>query len=234
MKWLYIFLAKLDQRLTAYEKNTNIKQFIFSTPFTKSSGGASRGSIENQYNKKTILTTDHFFPYLKTRIKIKEKTEIILTPIEVAIEDVMIKLSKLQSAMTDNRLTLLQMELQSCVATVVQAGPMEIANTFLRYSTIGAWHCFIIRVRLVSYTSCIDIGQALICKFWYLIILHRAENQSKYPTEHIDTLKSCFKDLCTKCEEALKYNRKHLKNGQEQYHKHLQTRYHDYDRPTTT
>ena len=29
---------------------------------------------------------------------------------------------------------LLQMELQSCVATAVQAGPMEIANVFLRSS----------------------------------------------------------------------------------------------------
>ena len=57
---------------------------------------------------------------------------MILTPIEVAIEDVVAKLVKLDSAMANDRLTLLQMELQSCVATVVMAGPLEVAKTFLR------------------------------------------------------------------------------------------------------
>ena len=121
--------------MTEYERNHNVQRFIFSTPFTKTAGGKSRGSIENQYNKKTILKTDHHFPYLKTRIKISDKTEIILTPIEVAIEDIVTKLIKLDSAMTNQRLTLLQMELQSCVATAVMAGPMEIAKTFLRLAT---------------------------------------------------------------------------------------------------
>ena len=100
------------------------------------STGSSRGSVENQYIKKTILTTGHCFPYMKTRIKIKEKFEVILTPIEVAIEDMVAKLGRLNAAIINDRLTLLQMELQSCVATVVMAGPLEIARTFLRSITI--------------------------------------------------------------------------------------------------
>ena len=199
-------LAKLDQRLTAYERNTNLQKFIFSTPFTKGCGGSSRGSIENQYNKKTILTTDHHFPYIKTRIKIQEKTEVILTPIEVAIEDMVIKLTKLDSAMANDRLTLLQMELQSCVATVVMAGPMEVAKTFLRLKT-EALHSF-------TFDQKYNFSN-----------VSRNDNLSKYPAEHVSKLKLCFHELCTKCGEALRYNRKHLKEGQEQYHKHLQNRY---------
>jgi len=126
--------------MTEYEKHHNLQRFIFSTPFTKTSGGSSRGAIENQYNRKTILTADHHFPYLKTRIKISSKVEFILTPIEVAIEDIETKLVKLESAMTNHSLTLLQMELQSCVATAVMAGPMEIARTFLRLGNLNAWH----------------------------------------------------------------------------------------------
>ena len=121
---------RIDQKLTAFERNTTVKRFIFSTPLTKT--GAAKGSVENQYAKKTILTTSHYFPYVKRRIKITEKQDIILTPIEVAIEDLRIKLTKMESALNNERLTLLQMELQSIVATVVMAGPMQVAVAFLR------------------------------------------------------------------------------------------------------
>ena len=128
------------QRQTDYERNHNLNTFVFSTPFTET--GKSRGAMEAQFNRKTIITTENHFPYLKTRVKVVKTENVILTPVEVAIEDVESKLNKLEAAMAQNSLTLLQLELQSCVATVVMAGPLQIAKTFLR-SHSSAWQCFI-------------------------------------------------------------------------------------------
>ena len=88
----------------------------------------------DQYNRKTIISVENYFPFVKTRIKVvKEETrEIILTPIEVATEDIAAQLCKLRSAMNDRSVMLLHMVVQSCVATAVQAGPIEVAKVFLR------------------------------------------------------------------------------------------------------
>ena len=127
-------LECIDQTLTKYEANKNLKRFIFATPFTMD--GKSHGSLESQYNKKTIVTVENFFPFIKTRIKIvKEATrEIILTPIEVATEDIESKLKNLMSSLKDESVVLLSMQVQSCVATAVMAGPCEVAKIFLRFS----------------------------------------------------------------------------------------------------
>ena len=126
-------LECIDQNLTSYEANRNLKRFIFATPFTLD--GKSHGSLERQYNKKTIVTIEHFFPFIKTRIKVVKEAsrEIILTPIEVATEDIEAKLQNLMSAIQEESLVLLSMQVQSCVATAVMAGPCEVAKIFLRF-----------------------------------------------------------------------------------------------------
>ena len=122
----------MNSRLTEFEKNNNPKRFIFSTPFTLT--GGSHGDVEKQYNRKTILTTENSFPYVKVRIKVQRELtkEVILTPIEVAIEDVEMKLAKLSSAINSGSGTLIQLELSSIVATAVMAGPLFVATCFLR------------------------------------------------------------------------------------------------------
>ena len=62
--------------------------------------------------------------------------EITLTPIEVAIEDVETKISKLKAAIDGGSKTLIQLELSSIVATSVMAGPLHVAQTFLRFLNI--------------------------------------------------------------------------------------------------
>ena len=118
--------------MTCYEANRNLRRFWFATPFTRD--GKSHGLLTDQYNRKTIITVENYFPFVKTRIKVvKEETrEVILTPIEVATEDIETQLLKLSSAMKDESVMLLQMVVQSCVATAVQAGPCEVAKVFLR------------------------------------------------------------------------------------------------------
>lgn len=64
---------EMKDRLTNFEKNFNLRRFMYTTPFTKS--GRPRGELSEQYKKKTILTTMHAFPYVKTRINVIQKEE---------------------------------------------------------------------------------------------------------------------------------------------------------------
>jgi hypothetical protein len=67
-------------------------------------------------------------------LKITFYTQIVLTPIEVAIEDVQKKVFELDAAIhqvpPDPKI--LQMVLQGCIGTTVNQGPMEVANVFLK------------------------------------------------------------------------------------------------------
>lgn len=65
----------MKDRLTNFEKNFNLRRFMYTTPFTKS--GRPRGELNEQYKRKTILTTMHAFPYIKTRINVIQKEEVI-------------------------------------------------------------------------------------------------------------------------------------------------------------
>ena len=50
----------------------------------------------------------------------------------MAIEDIQMKVAKLDAAMKANDPKILQMELQGCIGTTVNQGPMEVANVFLK------------------------------------------------------------------------------------------------------
>lgn len=62
------------------------ERFVFATPFTP--GGKAHGELREQCKRKTILTVATHFPYLKTRIRVVARKQIVLSPIEVAIEDI--------------------------------------------------------------------------------------------------------------------------------------------------
>merc|ERR1719187_889032 len=121
---------ELRDRVTAYERNHNISRFIFSTPFTPE--GRPHGDLQDQFKRKTILTTSNHFSYIKTRIQVADRKQIVLTPIEVAIEDIQTKVLKLDAAIRANDPKILQMELQGCIGTTVNQGPIEVARVFLR------------------------------------------------------------------------------------------------------
>ncbi|XP_035384995.1 dedicator of cytokinesis protein 7-like isoform X10 [Electrophorus electricus] len=122
---------ELKERVTYFDKNYNLRTFMYCTPFTLD--GRAHGDLHEQYKRKTILTTSHAFPYIKTRINVIEKEEIILVPIEVAIEDMQKKTQELAFAThqdpADSKM--LQMVLQGCVGTTVNQGPLEVAQVFL-------------------------------------------------------------------------------------------------------
>uniref|UniRef100_W5MSP2 Dedicator of cytokinesis 8 n=1 Tax=Lepisosteus oculatus TaxID=7918 RepID=W5MSP2_LEPOC len=122
---------EMKDRLTNFEKNFNLRRFMYTTPFTKS--GRPRGELNEQYKRKTILTTMHAFPYVKTRINVIQKEEFDLTPIEVAIEDMQKKTLELAVATHREQpdAKMLQMVLQGSVGATVNQGPLEVAQVFL-------------------------------------------------------------------------------------------------------
>lgn len=122
---------EMKDRMTNFEKNFNLRRFMYTTPFTKS--GRPRGELNEQYKRKTILTTMHAFPYVKTRLNVIQKEEFDLTPIEVAIEDMQKKTRELAVATHREQpdAKMLQMLLQGSVGATVNQGPLEVAQVFL-------------------------------------------------------------------------------------------------------
>uniref|UniRef100_A0A3Q2FJM8 DOCKER domain-containing protein n=2 Tax=Cyprinodon TaxID=28741 RepID=A0A3Q2FJM8_CYPVA len=121
----------MKDRITYFDKNYNLRRFVYCTPFTLD--GRAHGDLHEQFKRKTILTTSHAFPYIKTRINIIHKEEIISTPIEVAIEDMQKKTQELAFATHQDPADakMLQMVLQGSVGTTVNQGPLEVAQVFL-------------------------------------------------------------------------------------------------------
>ncbi|XP_063219662.1 dedicator of cytokinesis protein 7 [Bacillus rossius redtenbacheri] len=127
----YFEYYEARHRITCFERNFNIKKFVYATPFTTS--GRAHGELHEQYKRKTILTSANHFPYVKTRIQVIHRKQIVLSPIEVAIEDIEKKTMELAQATLQEPPDpkILQMVLQGCIGTTVNQGPMEIANVFL-------------------------------------------------------------------------------------------------------
>ncbi|CAB1323907.1 unnamed protein product [Coregonus sp. 'balchen'] len=127
----YFDTYEMKDRITYFDKNYNLRRFVYCTPFTLD--GRAHGDLHDQFKRKTILTTSHAFPYIKTRINIIHKEEIISMPIEVAIEDMQKKTQELAFAthQDPSDAKMLQMVLQGSVGTTVNQGPLEVAQVFL-------------------------------------------------------------------------------------------------------
>ncbi|PVD19166.1 hypothetical protein C0Q70_21731 [Pomacea canaliculata] len=129
----YFEEKELLERVTDYERNNTIRRFMFETPFTKE--GHARGSIEEQYKRRTILVTTHTFPYIKKRIEVMSggRREIELSPIEVAIDEIQTKVIRLRETVSCPvpDIKKLQLGLQGSVSAQVNAGPLAYAEAFL-------------------------------------------------------------------------------------------------------
>lgn len=127
----YFDAYEMKDRITYFDKNYNLRRFMYCTPFTLD--GRAHGDLHEQFKRKTILTVSHAFPYIKTRINVIHKEEVILTPIEVAIEDMQKKTQELAFATHQDPADpkMLQMVLQGSVGTTVNQGPLEVAQVFL-------------------------------------------------------------------------------------------------------
>ena len=84
-----------DDRKTFFDRNSLIRRFLYVTPFTKD--GRSQGALNEQFCRKTIVTASSTFPNLVKRLPVFEKTEVILNPIENAIETMEKRNAKMHS-----------------------------------------------------------------------------------------------------------------------------------------
>jgi len=102
------------------------------------SGGAGDSNrhatqLDEQYIRKTILRTKHAFPYVEKRIVVDMVQSFELSPIEVAIESLKRTMRELRGIESKRQpdMKRLQLKLQGCVGTQVNAGPMAYARAFL-------------------------------------------------------------------------------------------------------
>ncbi|KAF5890555.1 dedicator of cytokinesis protein 9-like isoform X5, partial [Clarias magur] len=127
----YLEDKELEERRTDFEKNHNIRRFVFETPFTES--GKRHGGIDEQCKRRTVLTTTQCFPYVKKRIAVMYQHHTDLSPIEVAIDEMSVKVTELRAlcAATDVDMIRLQLKLQGSISVQVNAGPLAYARAFL-------------------------------------------------------------------------------------------------------
>jgi hypothetical protein len=94
--------------------------------------------LAKQKKKKTIFITTQSFPYIKNRIEVIEKKEIVLSPIENAIELIKGQVAKLRAELEQypTRLKSLQQVLQGSVVPMVNPGPLKVCDIFLAPGTI--------------------------------------------------------------------------------------------------
>ncbi|XP_058808456.1 dedicator of cytokinesis protein 9 isoform X2 [Phymastichus coffea] len=125
--------VELENRLTDFERNHDISCFMFETPFTQD-GNRTTGKPEDQWKRRTIVTTEYSFPYAKKRIQVIHKKIIELSPIQVALDEMRQRVQELQDvAITSGTCDAkkLQLKLQGSICVTVNAGPLAYANAFL-------------------------------------------------------------------------------------------------------
>ncbi|KAJ3657218.1 hypothetical protein Zmor_016234 [Zophobas morio] len=127
----YLEKTELEDRQTDFEQNHDIDTFMFETPFTKD--GKARGNPEEQWKRRTILKTEYSFPYVKKRIKVQSRRTTELSPIEVAIHEMHVRVQELEDVvfMEPTDAKKLQLLLQGSVCVQVNAGPLAYASVFL-------------------------------------------------------------------------------------------------------
>lgn len=53
----YFCKDELEERQNDFEQNHDVDSFMFETPFTRA--GSARGSVEDQWKRRTILTSEY-------------------------------------------------------------------------------------------------------------------------------------------------------------------------------
>nr|CAD7394742.1 unnamed protein product [Timema cristinae] len=122
----YFEKGDLEDRQTEFEQSHDINCFMYETPFTKD--GKAQGNPEDQWKRRTILTTLYTFPYVKKRIAVVKRRVLELNPIEVALDEMQLRVAELEEVVfskpTDTKK--LQLRLQA-----MNAGPFTYASIFL-------------------------------------------------------------------------------------------------------
>jgi hypothetical protein len=128
----YFSPAESANRTTVNDRNFNVHEFIFEAAYT-SGPKAQTDDLSKQQKRKVIFTTDGSFPSIRTRLEIIKKRELIISPIENAIELIEDRVAKLRLELQTNppRLNSLHQVIQGSVVPMVNAGPLHVCEVFL-------------------------------------------------------------------------------------------------------
>jgi hypothetical protein len=131
------YVRESEARVGFFEQNTNISEFMWETPFTQN--GKPHGELHEQFKKKTIVCVKDPFPSLMTRIPIVSKDEIVLSPIENAIEIIDVSIEKMQVASnkTPVDINALHLVLSGTLIPQVNEGIPQIVKSFLGASNLN-------------------------------------------------------------------------------------------------
>ena len=113
-----------------FQQNTKLSKFVYETPFTKS-GKAHADNVAEQYKRKTILVVTDSFPHFLCRLPIASKYDIIMTPIENAIEDISKRNIIIENEIEKREPKTLRQVLQGSVRLQVNEGAVAICKIFL-------------------------------------------------------------------------------------------------------
>lgn len=140
------------RRRTFFKRNTGLREFIFVTPFTLA--GKAHGPINEQYKRKTILTVDTAFPSLLKRLPVVSKREVVGSPIENAIEDIVARTISIDTELQRDKPNpkAVQSLLQGSVRLQVNQGAAEVARVFLGApGSYNAEHVEALRTRMADF-----------------------------------------------------------------------------------
>eukprot|EP01087_Luapelamoeba_hula_P015415 TRINITY_DN4603_c0_g1_i1.p1 TRINITY_DN4603_c0_g1~~TRINITY_DN4603_c0_g1_i1.p1 ORF type:complete len:2339 (+),score=482.98 TRINITY_DN4603_c0_g1_i1:7388-14404(+) len=143
---LYIQLAAVvpyfdrkekEQRTSMYEKHFNINHFLFEQGYSES-GKNVASDLSKQQKKKTMYRVNNTFPFMRSRIEVVETHEVILTPLENAIELIEGRVEAIVAQLKQSppRLNSLQQVIQGSVVAMVNEGPLKICEIFLKDSSV--------------------------------------------------------------------------------------------------
>uniref|UniRef100_A0A182T6R1 DOCKER domain-containing protein n=1 Tax=Anopheles maculatus TaxID=74869 RepID=A0A182T6R1_9DIPT len=209
----YYCKDELEMRPTEFEQNHDVDTFMYETPFTPS--GAAHGVVEDQWKRRTVLTTLHSFPYVLKRIPVRDRQSQELSPIEVAIDEMQTKIAELEEiVMGPIDLKKLQLRLQGSVAVTVNAGPLAYATAFLDPAkTINK------KYPLDKVEDLKEVFRDFI-KICYTVLQINANLISSDQREYHNALKENYENLCSALSDLLGEIVYPLDDGNNNAHRH--------------
>jgi len=117
----------------SFDRHFGAHTFVFTQAYSGDGKKAHTDDLREQAKKKTIFETEIAFPFVKNRLEVVSRREVILEPIEHAIETIVERCDKIKEQLQNNppRLNPLQQVLQGSVAPMVNEGPLKLCETFL-------------------------------------------------------------------------------------------------------
>jgi hypothetical protein len=127
------FFGPGEAHLSGFGPHFNCQNFIAEVALNFEGKLAQEGDLARQQKRKTIFTTHMRFPYYSNRLVVKDKRDIILSPIENAIEQLGSRTALIRAQLdcSPPRINPLQQIIQGSVSPMVNEGPLKICETFL-------------------------------------------------------------------------------------------------------